>query len=41
MLYIFETFTSGIGVYRNWNSDGPTMPQVYEAAIFQEAITMT
>jgi len=21
---------SGIGVYRNWNSDGPTMPQVYE-----------
>lgn len=21
---------SGIGIYRNWNSDGPTMPQVYE-----------
>jgi hypothetical protein len=21
---------SGIGMYRNWNSDGPTMPQVYE-----------
>ncbi len=21
---------SGIGVYRNWNSDGPNMPQVYE-----------
>ena len=21
---------SGIGVYRNWNSDGPTMPQVYK-----------
>lgn len=21
---------SGIGVYRNWNSDAPTMPQVYE-----------
>ncbi|HEU4607967.1 MAG TPA: cellulase family glycosylhydrolase, partial [Chitinophagaceae bacterium] len=21
---------SGIGVYRNWNSNGPTMPQVYE-----------
>ena len=20
---------SGIGDYRNWNSDGPTMPQVY------------
>jgi hypothetical protein len=26
---------SGIGIYRNWNSDGPTMPQVYEAADFQ------
>jgi len=23
---------SGIGIYRNWNSDGPTMPQVYEHA---------
>lgn len=21
---------SGIGIYRNWNSDGPAMPQVYE-----------
>ena len=21
---------SGIGIYRNWNSDGPVMPQVYE-----------
>lgn len=21
---------SGIGVYRNWNSDGPTMPDVYK-----------
>lgn len=21
---------SGIGIYRNWNTDGPTMPQVYE-----------
>jgi len=21
---------SGIGIYRNWNSDGPTMPTVYE-----------
>ncbi len=21
---------SGIGIYRNWNSDGPIMPQVYE-----------
>ena len=27
---------SGIGVYRNWNSDGPTMPQVYENAELQE-----
>lgn len=23
---------SGIGIYRNWNSDGPVMPQVYEGA---------
>jgi len=27
---------SGIGVYRNWNSDGPTMPEVYEKLDFQE-----
>jgi len=27
---------SGIGIYRNWNSDGPAMPQVYENADFQE-----
>lgn len=27
---------SGIGVYRNWNSDGPTMPQVYERTDFQQ-----
>lgn len=26
---------SGIGIYRNWNSDGPAMPQVYEKADFQ------
>jgi GDSL-like Lipase/Acylhydrolase family/Carbohydrate esterase 2 N-terminal len=26
---------SGIGIYRNWNSDGPTMPQVYANADFQ------
>jgi len=26
---------SGIGIYRNWNSDGPTMPQVYDNADFQ------
>ncbi|MCK8494737.1 GDSL-type esterase/lipase family protein [Spirosoma sp. RP8] len=28
---------SGIGVYRNWNSDGPTMPDVYEKVDFQAA----
>ncbi|AMR31935.1 hypothetical protein A0256_11125 [Mucilaginibacter sp. PAMC 26640] len=27
---------SGIGVYRNWNSDAPTMPQVYEKVNFQD-----
>jgi hypothetical protein len=27
---------SGIGIYRNWNSDGPSMPQVYEKLDFQE-----
>jgi hypothetical protein len=27
---------SGIGMYRNWNSDGPTMPQVYEKIDFQQ-----
>jgi len=27
---------SGIGIYRNWNSDGPTMPQVYEKADLQD-----
>ncbi len=27
--YILSS-VSGIGVYRNWNSDGPSMPQVYE-----------
>ncbi|RYZ54783.1 MAG: hypothetical protein EOO14_13915, partial [Chitinophagaceae bacterium] len=26
---------SGIGVYRNWNSNGPAMPQVYEITDFQ------
>jgi len=26
---------SGIGIYRTWNSDGPTMPQVYEKLDFQ------
>ena len=30
---------SGIGIYRNWNSDGPTMPQVYEKTDFQNAGT--
>lgn len=28
---------SGIGVYRNWNSNGPAMPEVYEKADFQNA----
>ncbi|MFD1466603.1 GDSL-type esterase/lipase family protein [Hymenobacter caeli] len=28
---------SGIGLYRNWNSAGPTMPQVYEKVDFQDA----
>ncbi len=28
---------SGIGIYRNWNSDGPAMPQVYEKADFDAA----
>jgi len=27
---------SGIGIYRNWNSPGPTMPQVYEKTDFQD-----
>lgn len=27
---------SGIGIYRNWNSDGPTMPQVYGKVDFQD-----
>ena len=27
---------SSIGVYRNWNSNGPAMPQVYEKVDFQE-----
>ena len=26
---------SGIGIYRNWNSTGPTMPQVYEKTDFE------
>ncbi len=28
---------SGIGVYRNWNSDGPAMPTVYEKVDFQDS----
>ena len=28
---------SGIGVYRNWNSNGPTMPDVYERVDFQDS----
>jgi lysophospholipase L1-like esterase len=34
--YILSS-VSGIGIYRNWNSDGPTMPQVYEKTDFQYA----
>lgn len=34
--YILSS-VSGIGIYRNWNSDGPTMPQVYEKVDFQES----
>ncbi|HUC82550.1 MAG TPA: GDSL-type esterase/lipase family protein [Flavisolibacter sp.] len=30
---------SGIGIYRNWNSDGPIMPQVYKKTDFQDAGT--
>lgn len=30
---------SGIGVYRNWNSEGPAMPRVYEKVDFQEKRT--
>ena len=30
---------SGIGVYRNWNSDGPAMPQVYEKVDLQDRTT--
>lgn len=29
---------SGIGIYRNWNSDRPIMPDVYEKTDFQENI---
>lgn len=31
----FLSSVSGIGIYRNWNSDGPAMPQVYETADLQ------
>jgi hypothetical protein len=34
MNYILSS-VSGIGIYRNWNSDGPAMPQVYEKADLQ------
>lgn len=30
---------SGSGIYRNWNSDGPTVPQVYESAYLQNDST--
>ena len=33
--YILSS-VSGIGMYRNWNSDGPAMPQVYEKTDFDD-----
>ena len=36
--YILSS-VSGIGIYRNWNSDGPTMPQVYQKTDFQDKNT--
>jgi hypothetical protein len=35
MNYILSS-VSGIGIYRNWNTLSPTMPQVYEKTDFQE-----
>jgi Carbohydrate esterase 2 N-terminal/GDSL-like Lipase/Acylhydrolase family len=32
----FLSSVSGIGIYRNWNSDGPAMPEVYEHANLRE-----
>lgn len=32
---------SGIGMYRNWNSDGPTMPQVYDKLDLKVTSTRT
>ena len=32
---------SGIGIYRNWNSDGPAMPQVYTRPDFLDATPET
>lgn len=32
---------SGIGIYRNWNSEGPAMPQVYNKIDFQEGSAQT
>jgi hypothetical protein len=31
----FLSSVSGIGIYRNWNSEGPNMPEVYEKVDFQ------
>jgi lysophospholipase L1-like esterase len=36
--YILSS-VSGIGIYRNWNSDSPTMPEVYEKIDFQDKNT--
>jgi hypothetical protein len=32
----FLSSVSGIGIYRTWNGEGPSMPQVYEKADFSE-----
>ncbi|MDB5199067.1 MAG: family lipase [Chitinophagaceae bacterium] len=31
---------SGVGIYRNWHSDGPAMPEVYEKTDFQKNNTI-
>ena len=34
----YSQSVSGIGIYRHWNTDGPTMPQVYENADFRKEV---
>ena len=38
--YILSS-VSGYGIYRNWNSDGPPLPQVYDKLDLQENSTRT